>query len=107
MALLQAHETAQGALLQAREAHGAAKAALQQPCFLQQAYWCDGAGATVTALEAWQRAGLPFRAVVHLKAPEEGAQPQDPPALIAGTQNANVEMGWQVYHSECMCGKLC
>ena len=83
--ILQAHETAKGALLKAKEAHQAAQAALQLPCFLQQPYWCDGAGTTASALGAWQKAGLPFRAIVHLQAPaEDGAQPQDAPALIAG-----------------------
>lgn len=73
------------ALKTAREAHEAAQAALQQPVFLQQHYWCDGLGASASALEAWIEAGLPLRAVVHVKAPKEGEQAKDPTPLIAGT----------------------
>lgn len=57
---------------------------MRQPCFLQQPYWCDGLGASASALDAWVEAGLPLRAVVHLKAPKEGEQAKDTPSLIAG-----------------------
>lgn len=82
--MLQVHEAALAALDRAKHAHQAAQAALQQPCFLQQPYWCDGAGTTATALEAWVKAGLPLRAVVHIKASQEGQQTKDAPLLIAG-----------------------
>ena len=72
------------ALLKARQAHQAAHASLQQPCLLQQPYWCDGAGADAAALAAWQQAGLALRAVVHLKASAEGAGADAVPTLIAG-----------------------
>lgn len=73
------------ALKTAREAHEAAQAALQQPFFIQQHYWCDGLGASASALEAWVKAGLPLRAVVHVKAHKEGEQAKDSTPLIAGT----------------------
>ena len=82
---LQNHETALAALEKAKKAHKAAQAALRQPCFLQQPYWCDGLGASASALDAWVEAGLPLKAVVHLKAPQEGEQAKDTPPLIAGT----------------------
>ena len=85
--LVQAHETAKSALDQAKQQHQAAQLALQQPFFFQQPYWCDGAGTTASALEGWQKAGLPLRAVVYLRAPtsEAGTQVQDTPPLITGT----------------------
>ena len=73
------------ALKTAREAHEAAQAALQQPFFIQQHYWCDGLGASASALEVWVEAGLPLQAVVHVKAPKEGEQAKHTPPLIAGT----------------------
>ena len=81
---MQVHESATAALHKAKEAQRASQAALQQPCVLQQPYWCDGAGGTASALEAWVQAGLPLRAVVHLKAPKQGEQITDAPPLIAG-----------------------
>ena len=83
--MVQVHQTAMTALEKAKQAHQAALAALQQPCFLQQLYWCDGAGATAAALEAWVKAGLPLVAVVHIKAAKEGHQTEGAPLLIAGT----------------------
>lgn len=85
MGHLQNHETALAALEKAKEAHKAAQAALRQPCFLQQPYWCDGLGDSASALNAWVEAGLPLKAVVHLKPPQEGEQAKDTPPLIAGT----------------------
>ena len=82
--MLQAHDAAKVALLKARQAHQAAHASLQQPCVLQQPYWCDGAGADAAALVAWQQAGLALRAVVHLKVSGEGADQEAVPTLIAG-----------------------
>ena len=76
-----AHE----ATLKAKKAHEAAQGDLQKPCILQQPYWCDGAGSSTDAQEAWLRAGLPLRAVVHLKAPLEDAQTTESPALLKGT----------------------
>lgn len=73
------------ALKTTREAYEAAQATLKQPFFLQQHYWCDGLGASASALEAWAEAGLPLRAVVHVKAPKEGEQAKDTTPLIAGT----------------------
>ncbi len=82
--VLQAHDTAKAALDQAKQLQQAAQASLQQPCFLQQPYWCDGATMTAKDLEDWQKAGLPFRAVVLLKAPQESTPAQDTPPLLAG-----------------------
>ncbi len=81
---LQAHDTAKAALDQAKQLQQAAQASLRQPCFLQQPYWCDGASITAKDLEDWQKAGLPFRAVVLLKAPQESTPAQDTPPLLAG-----------------------
>lgn len=72
------------ALKTAREAHEAAQAALEQPVFLRQHYWCDGLGSSASALGDWVEAGLPLRAVVHVKAPKEGELAKDSPPLIAG-----------------------
>lgn len=81
---LQAHDAAKVALLKAKQAHQAAHASMQQPCLLQQPYWCEGAGTDLAALAAWHQAGLPLRAVVYLRAPAEGAEPAAVPPLIAG-----------------------
>ena len=89
LCILQAHETSKAALDKAKEAHQAAEEAVRRPCSLHQPYWCEGVGDSVSALEAWLKAGLPFRAVVHLKAPEEGTQPKGPPPLIAGKAMAD------------------
>ncbi|DBA96914.1 hypothetical protein WJX82_005465 [Trebouxia sp. C0006] len=82
-AATKAHDTAKAALDQAKQLQQAAQASLRQPCFLQQPYWCDGASITAKDLEDWQKAGLPFRAVVLLKAPQESTPAQDTPPLLA------------------------
>ena len=71
-------------LLKAKQAHQAAQVTLQQPCLVQQPYWCEGETWDATALAAWQQAGLPLRAVVYLTAPADGAEPEPLPALVAG-----------------------
>ena len=82
---LQAYKVAHEATLKAKKAHEAAQGDLQKSCILQQPYWCDGAGSSTAALEAWLSAGLPLRAVVHLKAPLEDAHTTEGPALLRGT----------------------
>ena len=85
------------ALGKALEAHEAAQASLKQPFFLQQPYWCDGLGASASALDAWVEAGLPLRAVVHLKAPKEGEQTQDTLPLVAGTALCTAVLATNLY----------
>lgn len=87
---MQGHEAAKATLAKAREAHQAAQVASQQPCFLQQPYWCDGIGASASAHEAWVQAGLPLMAVVHLKAAQDSEQTRATPALIAGLRESNL-----------------
>ncbi|KAL0038853.1 hypothetical protein WJX79_010718 [Trebouxia sp. C0005] len=82
-AAVKAHDTAKAALDQAKQLQKAAQASLLQPCFLQQPYWCDGASMMAKDLEDWQKAGLPFRAVVLLKAPQDSTPAQDTPPLLA------------------------
>ena len=82
--VLQMYQAATAASQSAREALQAAKAELQQPCFLQQHYWCDGAGASAAALQAWAESGLPFRAVMFLKSPAGGEQTKEALPLVTG-----------------------
>lgn len=82
--LMQAHDAAKVALLKARQACQAARTSLQQPCLLQQPYWCEGAGADAAALTAWQQAGLALRAVVYLKAAADGTEQEAVPPLVSG-----------------------
>ncbi|DBB00331.1 TPA: Sperm-associated antigen 17 [Trebouxia sp. C0004] len=82
-AATKAHDTAKAALDQAKHLQQAAQASSQQPCFRQQPYWCDGASMTAKDLEDWQKAGLPFRAVVLLKASQESTPAQHTPPLLA------------------------
>ena len=97
--VLQAHDTAKAALDQAKQLQQAAQASLQQPCFLQQPYWCDGATMTAKDLEDWQKAGLPFRAVVLLKAPQESTPAQDTPPLLAGMPSCVISNTWHMMAS--------
>ena len=91
----------------AREALETVTAAMEQPFVHYQAYWVDGVGASVEAVEGIAAAGLPIRAAVwgHVAPPpppepsdDEAAPPAaapiEPPSLYAGLKAASQKSGW-------------
>ena len=84
------------------EALAAATAAIEEPFVCYQAYWVEGMGGSVEAVEGVAGGGVAIRAAVWGRVPlpppaagdADAASPVVPPALYAGLKAASQAAGW-------------